>query len=253
MNDEDVIGGYIDGGLNIMSASLSLVNPAFGMIAIGAQPLLAKKLKQFLSSMVNKSITKREFTRLDKAIDGMTTSIEANLNDKMPLNNLVMQQKEDGFTDADDLFEEMLRQIKNETESKKSYFCGIFIGNIPYSGNLSSSNLLQYEKIISQLSYSHLCLLKVLDNLKGSGQNRCGRADSYVLSNPIPDVLEVYSELMQLKTFGLVKCVPPFNLGAQLGNIEISDFGVNLCKLMRLNLLEKEDVSKTLSIVENFK
>lgn len=253
MEDQDVIDAYVDGGLSIMTASISLVNPAFGMIAIGAQPMLAKKIKQGFANMIGKGITKREYVRLDKALDGMTDSIESNIKEKQPLNSNVLQINEDGFTDADDLFEEMLKQIKNESESKKAYFCGIFIGNIPYSDNLSCSNLMQYEKIISQLSYSHLCLLRAFSNPKISNGNNCGGADNYVRTNPTPDILEVYSELLLLKSLGLLRGVPPYSLGTQLGKVEISDFGTNLCKLMRLHLLDENDVSRVNSLIEKFR
>lgn len=253
MEDKDIIDAYVDGGLSIMTASISLVNPAFGMIAIGAQPMLAKKIKQGFANMIGKGITKREYARLDKALDGMTDSIESNIKEEQPLNSSLLQKNEDGFTDADDLFEEMLKQIKNESENKKAYFCGVFIGNIPYSGNLSYTNLMQYEKIISQLSYSHLCLLWALLTSKEKGDNDCGNADSYVLSNPSPDILEVYSELLHLKSLGLLRSVPPYTLGTDLGRVKISDFGVNLCNLMRLHLLDEKDVSKVNSLIENFK
>lgn len=252
MDDIDVIEAYVDGGLGIMSASLSLVNPAFGMIAIGAQPMLAKSIKNCLKKMVGNGITNREYARLDKALDGMSDSIEENLKEKLTLNSNVLQKNGDGFTDADDLFEEMLKQIKNESESKKSYFCGIFIGNIPYSGNLSCSNLMQYEKIISQLSYSQLCLLRALSISKETGVNNCGGADNYVRTNPSPDILEVYSELLFLKSLGLLRKIPPYSLNSELGRVEISEFGINLCKLMRLHLLDEADVSKVYSLIEQF-
>jgi hypothetical protein len=254
MNEMKDVEAYVDGGLNIMSASLSLVDPAYGMIAMALQPAISIKLKDWFRGMINKGLTKREFDRLDKAIDGMASTIEENQKENRRTNQVLLSPDTEGFSSADDIFEVVLKQIKNDSDRRKTFFTGCFLGNVSFANQLSYSNLMQYERIISQLTYSHLCVLYVLSEFKSGslGNKKCNGADIYARSHSDPDTSEVYSELLFLKTLGLVRSIPPYNLGAQVGSVEISDLGIRLCELMRLNLLEKEDVNKSLSILNNF-
>lgn len=251
MNDKEAIDSYIDGGFGVISTAITIANPAMGILAVALQPALTIKLKKWLHKLVDEGkMPQRECLRLEKGIDGMAETLKENSQTEQLRTDSLLQQKADRYCDADDIFEEMINCIKRDSESKKAKFCGNFIGNIPYSSDLSYSNLMQYSKIISQLSYAELCLL---NNFYRNYKNKTidfGKAELYIKRTEDPKANEILSEINHMRNLGILSSHPPYNPGEIIGKVSLSFYGERLYKLMRLHLLDSKDTCETLGGIQ---
>ena len=211
------------------------------------QPTVSIHLKKFLYKLAGENqITQRECSRLENGINGLTDTLQENAkNEKLRTDDL-LERKQDGFCDADDIFEDLINSIKRDSESKKAKFYGNFIGNIPYSSDLNYSNLMQYSKVISQLTYTELCLLhNFYKNYKDKSVD-FGKAEIYVKRTEAPNACELLTEIIHMRNLGLLKNHPPYNLGETIGKVSLSFYGERLHELMRLHLLDTKDTNRTL-------
>ena len=237
----------IDGAFGLLTSTISFLNPSLGIVAMAASPALAEQVKIWLKKWVNQGkITQRECSRMMSGVDGiMDTLIYYKEHEKIREDSL-LQPNEDGFCDADDIFEFVLNHIKQDSERKKSYFCGIFIGSIPYAIDLDYDNLIQYGRIVSQLSYRELCILRNLHvAFKDMGVS-FAEAEKYVKVKEDTKASELLSDILHLRNLGLVNTLAPYNVGDNIGVVAISFSGIRLFKLMRLNILDSDDVNKSL-------
>lgn len=253
MEDKEAIDAYVDGGLGIVTATISLIKPTLSIAALAVQPALSIQLKKFLYHLAGiNQITQREFSRLEQGIDGMTETLQENMRNGELRTDYLLQQNSDGYCDADDIFEDLINNIKQDSEKDKARFCGNFIGNIPYSTDLDYSNLMQYSKVISQITYRELCLLhNFYKNYKDKSVD-FGKAEKYVKRTEDLTANELLSEILHMLHLGLLNTHPPYNLGEIIGKVSLSFYGERLYKLMRLNLLDTKDTNMTLGILWKF-
>lgn len=251
MNDNKTIDITVDGAFGLLTSTISFLSPSLGIAAIAAAPALAEKLKEWLKSLVKQGkITQRECLRMTDGIDGMTETLSVFKDKETLRNDSLFKCNNDGFCDADDIFELILNQIKQDSEKKKAFYCGNFIGNIPYAYDLNYSNLIQYSRTISQLSYSEFCILRVFHiSYKDKGVS-FSKAEKYVKTNEDTEACELLSEILHLRNLGLLHSIPPYQLGENVGNVIISMSGIRLSELMRLNVLDVNDVNKSLGILQ---
>lgn len=247
MNDKETINVAVDGLMGIATATISLLRPTLSIPAMAIQPALALHLKKFLHKLVEQEkITPRECSRMEKGIDGMVDTIQEYSQSTNIRTDDILQPDADGFSKADDLFESMINHIKQDSESRKAWFYGNFVGSIPFSSDLSYSNLTQYAKIISQLTYTELCLLNnFCRNYKDKSVD-FGKAELYVKQTEDPNASELLSEIIHMRNLCLLNSHPPYNQGEIIGKVSLSFSGERLYKLMRLNLLNSKDTNKTL-------
>jgi len=250
MNDKEAIDAYVDGGLGMASAAISLIHPTLSIAALAVQPVLSNQLKKFLYHLAGiNQITQRECSRLEQGIDGMTETLQENMSNSKLRTDSLLRPNSNGFCDADDIFEDLINSIKQDSENKKAKFCGNFIGNIPYSTDLNYSNLMQYSKVISQLTYTELCLLNnFYKNYKDKSVD-FGKAEIYVKRTEDPDASELLVEITHMRNIGLLNSHPPYNQGEIIGKVSLSFYGERLFTLMRLNLLDRKDTNRTLGEV----
>ena len=214
---------------------------------MAVQPALSIQLKKFCYHLAGiNQITQRECSRLEEGIDGMTETLQDNMRSSKLRSDDLLRQNSDGFCDADDIFEDLINSIKRDSEKKKAKFCGNFIGNIPYSSDQNYSNLMQYSKVISQLTYTELCLLNnFYKNYKDKSVD-FGKAEKYVKRTEDPNANELLAEIIHMQNLGLLRNHAPYNLGEIIGKVSLSFYGERLYTLMRLNLLDIKDTNKTL-------
>lgn len=250
MNDKEDIEIAVDGFFGLITSSISIYNPALGIAAISLAPALSARIKKWLNGLVEKQvITPREFSRMDEGIDGMMDTLHENLKNNQPRTDSLFQKKKSGFCDADDIFEAMLNHIKNETEKRKAKFCGNFIGNIPYAKDLKYTGLMQYSRIICQLSYTELCIIHNFHNKYNQSGINCARAELHIKRREDPEISELLSELLHLRNLGIIEGRPPYNMGENIGNVRLSFYGIRLYELMRLELLDSKDVLNTMGLL----
>lgn len=243
MDDEKTIEVATDCVFGLMTSTISIMSPALGIVAIASSPILSENIKSWLKRFVKQGkITEREFSRLSDGLDGMSDTLNFYKEKDSLRTDSLLNTNKDGFCDADDIFESMINHINQDSEKKKASFCGNFIGSLPYTKDLSYSNLMQYSRIISQLSYSELCLINIFCS-KLKNKNVCFlRAEQYVKQHENPIAAEILIDILHMRGMGLIQNVPPYNLGANVDNVVLSLSGERLYNLMRLNLLDSIDV-----------
>lgn len=245
MDDNKTIEIATDGFFGLITTTVSILNPSLGIAAMAITPTLSEALKGWLKNLIaDNKITRREYNRLAMGFDGMVDTLNYYHVNETPRTDDLLNKNDDGFCEADEIFEKMINQIKQDTDRKKAYFCGNFIGSLPYAKDLVYSNLMQYCRIISQLSYSELCLLEILNSKLNNKNVSFYDAEQYIKQHEDLVAIEILSDVLHLRNIGLIHNVPPYNLGANIDNIILSFSGKHLCKLMRLNLLDFNDIEK---------
>lgn len=246
MNDNKTIDTAVDSFLGIATSTISVLRPSLGIVAMAVSPILAVKVKEWLKNLVNQGcVTPREFDRLSEGLDSMTETMQLNKDNEEIRKDDITDPHTDGFCDADDIFELMLNQIKQDSEKKKAHFSGNFIGNILFAKDLDYSELMQYGRLIGQLSYSEMCLINIFHSYYKDKKISFSNAESYVKHIDDPEVGKILSEVLHLRNLGLLHNMPPYTLGENIGNVMLSFYGVRLYELLRLNLLDINDVNKS--------
>jgi hypothetical protein len=250
MDDNKAIDTAVDGFFGLATSTISFLRPSLGIVAIAMSPVLAEKAKEWLKSWVNQGkITSREYNRLSDGLDGMSETLKLKkISDSIRDDELFLSHA-DGFCDADDIFEMMLNQIKQDSEKKKAHFSGNFIGNIPFVKDLGYSELMQYSRVIGQISYSEMCLIQIFYSHYKNKSVSFTHAETLVKQNEDPSVDKVLSEVLHLRNLGLLHNVPPYSLGENIGRVMLSFYGKRLYELLRLDLLDNDDVNKSLEVL----
>lgn len=251
MDDKTIIGAAIDGSLGLLTSTISFLSPSLGIAAVAAAPTLSEKLKEWLNKWVDEGkITPRECSRMTDGINGMSdTLLESGKHGKIRHDSL-FETNSEGFCDGDDIFEQMINHIKQDSERKKAYFCGNFIGSIPYADDLNYSNLMQYSRTISQLSYSELCLICIFYiHYKNCGAS-FSKAEKQVANYGDPARSQLLAEVLHLRNLGVLLNFPPYNVGDNIGSVGITNYGIRLYELMRLNILDNNDITKTWEVFD---
>lgn len=247
MDDNKVIDTAVDCFFGLATSTISVLRPSLGIVAIATSPILAERVKEWLKQWVNEGeMTSREYSRLSDGIDSMAETLQHNREATDIRTDDLVKTNNDGFCDADDVFEMMLNQIKQDSEKKKAHFSGNFIGNILYAKDLDYSELMQYGRVIGQISYSEMCLIR---NFYSQYKDRIvsfTNAERYIKRNDDPAAGKILSEVLHLRNLGLLHNSPPFNMGENIGNVMLSFYGIRLYDLLRLNLLDANDVNKSL-------
>lgn len=250
MDDNKVIDTAVDCFFGLATSTISVLRPSLGIVAMATSPILAERVKEWLRQWVNEGkMTSREYSRLADGIDSMAETLQHNCEASNIRTDDLVKSKSDGFCNADDVFEMMLNQIKQDSEKKKAHFSGNFIGNILYAKDLDYSELMQYGRVIGQISYSEMCLIRNFHSNYKDKTVSFTNAEIYIKQHEDPAKSKVLSEVLHLRNLGLLNNMPPFNLGENVGNVRLSFYGIRLYELLRLDLLDINDVNKSLGIL----
>lgn len=250
MDDKKTLAFYTDGFLGMVTSTISFINPALGIAAMAVSPAVSMVIKEWLFKLVdNGSITQREFSRLNEGLEGIIDTLKDKSSTQTIRKDSLLKTNENGFCDADDIFESMLNQIKIDSEKKKAYFYGNFVGSIPYASDLNYSNLMQYCHIIGKLSFSEICLLHNFYKYHRDKSVDFGKAELQVKRGEDPDASEILADILHLLNLGLLIKRAPYNSGELIGKVSLSFSGIRLYSLMRLHLLDIKDTNKTLRVL----
>ena len=251
MDDNKTLETAVDSFFGLATSTISVLNPSLGIVAIAVSPVLAVKLKEWLKTLVNQgSVTPREFNRLSDGLASMAETLQLNKDNGIIREDDLININDDGFCDADDVFELMLNQIKQDSEKKKAHFSGNFIGNILYANDLDYSELMQYARLVGQISYSEMCLIHIFHSYYKTKAISFSNAEVYVKNNEDTAAEKLLSEVLHLRNIGLVHNIPPYNLGENIGNVKLSYYGIRFYKMLRLDLLDSYDINQSLGVLQ---
>lgn len=234
----------------LTSTGLSLVangTPAATMFVAILPPLLKEAFDTIIPDIFHKGITKRELERLGISYKAAIDKINENVKNGIELrtDNLFVRS-DNSYSEADDILEAILKDSMNDTEKKKAEFYGYFFGNLAFCPEINYSNAIILQKIISQLSYSHLCLIKyihVKDSLNANAwKNKINQTENI-------RSMEIYHILKDIVGFDLTMQVPPITLGEEIGTIRLSCLGEAIYKLMDLNKVNGKEFEEISSII----
>jgi len=215
---------------------------AFVALSSAVQPVLAKMIKVPLDIVLHykdlwSSREKRRFVCASKSmlkkLDDNSLKVEAIKND------LFHDQNQTEHEDLDSAVEAIFQNIISDSETKKSKLYGNFLGNIPYQVGLDYSMILHINRLVRNLTYEQLCVLKWVHNLgKIQGEKLIKNYSSEALATIL------FYELKELKQFGLLSPLPPIRVGAEVDNVELSIMGKTIYELLDLESLDDDMISR---------
>lgn len=209
--------------------------------SITLNPLLKEAFDIILSDMFKKNLTKREMQRLGISYVAAIEQIKENMDNKTALrSDDLFIKNEENYSKADDILETTFKNAINDTELNKSLYYGRFIGNLPFCPQIDYSNSLHLQRAISQLSYTHFCILTYMQKV---GVINLSKWRIYLETNSDFKCSEIYSCFKDLKNYNLINPLPPFSLNTEMGNVRISSIGTHACTLLVLSKIPDSDIS----------
>lgn len=228
---------------SLASAAIPMLfnaTPSSILFSATIQPILEEAFDVILLDILKKNLTKREMQRLGISYVSAIEQIKENIDNGLPLrsDDLFVRNGE-SYSKADDILEAAFKNVINDTELNKSLYYGRFIGNLPFCPQIDYSNSLHLQRAISQLSYTHFCLLRYMQNADIIDLSRWR---IYLETNSDFKCSEIYSCFKDLKNYNLINPTPPFSLGSEMGNFKISSIGIHACTLLVLSKIPNSDV-----------
>jgi len=121
-----------------------------------------------LSDFVNRTLSAREKARVAAttifAIEKIKSRLEA--GDTLR-NDGFFEEKQDGKSEADEIFEGVLLKAKNEHEEKKAKIIGNIFANSAFSSSISIGQANHALRIAEGLTYRQMCLLSLITVTEG--------------------------------------------------------------------------------------
>lgn len=143
---------------------------------------------------------------------------------------------------AQELFEGVLLQARDEYQSKKLPFYSSFFANLCFDETVSFSHANFLLQTIDRLSYRQLVILAFLSDEKQINSERWD-AQFKVASAELSRYYDFYSEYTDLYNLRLItQCgtIPGFSLG--MSKTKISSVGNRIVSLLNLNEVPEEDI-----------
>nr|WP_302829849.1 hypothetical protein [uncultured Bacteroides sp.] len=236
---------------SLSTATIPLISggtPESILFSAGIQPLVQRGFESILNDIFSRNITKRECARLGASYRAAVSKVNENIAKGIPFrtDNLFIYN-DLNYSKAEDILESVLKGSMNDTEEKKTVFYGYFIGNLAFCPEIDYSNAMSIQKIVNQLTYSHLCIIKYLK------QQGTLNADNWkqVLNNT-GDIrgLDIYHGFKEIVRFDLTDKVAPFQVGEEVGNIKLGALGEAMYKLMDLDKIDEADLVEIVELAK---
>lgn len=152
-----------------------------------------------------------------------------------------------GYTKTEEVIEAIFKAAIFDAQTVKSKLYGTLIGNLAYQSLYDDTQAYLLLKTAEQMSYYELCLISVLAVLPPTNYFPVERK---AYDTKDPGIAELFTALLHIKNAGLFKCLPPYRMGCNLDNLELSFVGKDLCRLLELETLEKGDREKIESLLK---
>lgn len=235
----------------IASTSLALAangTPEASMFAAAVQPMLKSAFDVIIPDISHKGATKREAIRLGLSYKAAIDTINENTNKGIPIRtDNIFVRVDNSYSKADDILEALLKCSMDDTEEKKAEHYGYFFGNLAFCPEVNYRQAILIQKIIPQLTYSHLCLIKLIhDRTKLTALNWKNKTSDI---NMIDGAI-VYHQTKELLQFDILAQVGPFTLGEELGNLTLNFLGKAMYKLLNLDKISGDDVIEISQILD---
>ncbi len=152
------------------------------------------------------------------------------------------EQKQTGLSDAEEVAESVLLKSQREPEEKKIPYMGHLLSSVAFDAEIGAHMAHQITKAAEQLTYRQLCLLKLAVVKEGFGL----RTESYRSHGQFTKSLyQVLYECLDLERKGFIVFGSEVVFGltdVSPGKMKVEGLGVDIFKLMKLNLIPNEDL-----------
>lgn len=214
-------------------------NPESIIFSAGIQPLVKRAFESIFSNICCKNFTERDCIRLGVSYQAAVSKINENLANGISFRTDDLFKNNNNYSKADDILESVMKSSINDTEQKKSYYYGYFMGNLPFAPEVDYSSAISLQKIIHQLTYFHLCIIVYIK------RNDVINPDKWKkLLHNTNDIkgFDIIHGIKEIVRFDLTEKVAPFSLGEEIGNIKLGTFGELIYKLMSLDKIDDTDL-----------
>lgn len=222
--DKDKIKSLITTGTeiagNVTGGAITFLTEGLGGVALGGS--LGVVISKILSDITNRLLSNREQVRVGATATYAITKVKARLNSGDELrNDGFFEDKGEGRTDADEIFEGVLLKAKNEHEEKKASILGNIFANTAFFPGFSVGEANHLLQIAENLTYRKMCILSLIKR-KDEIQGIKLREESYVE--------DIRDEKKVLWTRPRDEIIPEETMSMLQEAYEISNLGLIVCK-----------------------
>lgn len=258
MGKEDDLIKILDAGFeitgNIAGALIggSIAGPVGIIVGASIPTIISTSFKSISSDIINRRISKREEQKIGAGYIFALERIKKNIENGRTIRNDGFFDNTNVLSDSNTILEGVTVKLQKEWELKKLRFYGNFLGNISFRQDIDFNYASVMLRLIDSLSYRELCLIVVFKN-KGTPEIDLSLLEKTFKNNFMSHKFNnsMYIDLVELDKFTVFRRVPPFAVGATLGNCVLSDLGEKLYELMNLSEIDKSDILKTTSDLED--
>lgn len=257
MGKEDDLIKILDAGCeiagNITGALIggAIAGPV-GLFAGATIPtIISTGFKSISSDIINRRISKREEQKIGAGYIFAIERIKKNIEYGCEIRNDGFIDNTNVLSDSNSILEGLTVKLQKEWELKKLQFYGNFLGNILFRQDIDFNYASVMLRLIESLTYRELCLIAVFKN-KGTPEIDLSSLEKTFKDNIMTHKFNysMYIDLVEMDKFTVFRRVPPFAVGATIGNCVLSDLGEKLYELMNLSEIDNSDLLKTTSDLE---
>lgn len=228
----DLYAAVLTGGATIAAQYGFDENQDIVAILEASAPVIQMALKKVLTLLGRRDLVEIERARLSISTSALLRTIKRNEDKQMAFNEKFVS--EDNLK-MEEIIEAAIKAAVNDCQSIKSIYYGNMIGNALFQEKYNESSFYVLFKVVDELSFDEISFLKVI---QGQSFIKCEKL--VTVSNADINAQEFMLYLLHFKVLGLVYSVPPFSLGATLGNLCISSLGNDLLKLLDFDVSDDD-------------
>ena len=233
---------FIDSGLNLLSATISVANPNAGIVLSALSPIIERGVK----SIIPKSLSEREDVRVEAVFMQVVQKIGDKLKQgKVPRADEIYYANEIEIPNAQEVFEGVLLKAREEHQAKKLSFYSNFCANLCFDETIDMDHAHYLLGLIERLTYRQLVILAYLSDGKSVDTSRWDPSFKVSRTSELYKYYDFYSEYVDLYNVRLVTQagkLPGFALG--MSETKISDMGLSITRLLELHEIPESDCNK---------
>ena len=235
----NILGAMVSAGMAIESKNVEST-----FIAGSSAPAISIGLKKVICGIFNNNSSEREFKRLGAFAESAKETFDKNIKQGRTVENYLFinsSNNKKGYV-FEEVLENLLKTVKDDTITLKSKIYGRFFGNIPFRNDLDSSNIIFLKEMINSLSFTELCILEVLSRKTYKNLQRLQTA---INRENKPILFEFYNGIIKLKNNSLLVPAPPYSVGSEIGNVKSSKMGELICDVAELHIIDRDWLNVT--------
>lgn len=255
--NEDRIRALIEQSSNIAGAvtstALSLLGPVGAFAGAFGAPVLSSFMQKIGTDILDRNLSTREKERTGAVFSYITIRISELIREgKSIRTDGFFNNGINGNSNADEILEGLLLAAQKEHEEKKLIYYSNLMADCAFDPFISKSLANNMLKIVQELSYTQLCLLKIFNSTADYHLRNIDYSE-FSGGNISFDLLNMLHEINDMIRLNLVSRKGIIVL--QLQNIlpaEIQSFGMGtvICQKMLLKKIPEEDTNSIIHILQ---